>query len=498
MLNNVISFQSLLIQGIGQILTYYGYVILLIILAHLGELFKRLKLPLLIISSIGAIYFQLQFGSYFDIGMSVVFSFTLTAELFLLKIPSFSKYDYGYIFLTLLFPDRIFSSALSVLGYSLVFAVLIFVLPMLIKLHQQKLKNHMLEICFSYIYLSLTAYILKLCSNITTLQLNLPFRLLRYLPFIFELITSTIIICLTYILGKHFKKFLLRLKYANLQYPKVSIWSYLLVIFTTLLLFGLNFISIIITHNVDNILISFIPIFGIILLTIELAFICLGLYLLYYRQQLSQVNSIIKSENTEETLMNLRKVRHDIKNLFFTMGSFINQSSDETLKEYFWNEIYPFAEQEISKSKIIQEFYQIPVLPLRSLLQVKSTQIIDQKIKFDVNINIKHFFLGIEIIDLSRILGILIDNAIEESKQLNDGEISLSIKEIDNEISYIIKNKVHVGFSMENILQHKTSKVGHHGLGLQIVQDIVNNYSNLNLNTFKNGNYLIQAINIEK
>src|SRR5699024_11945552 len=132
-----------------------------------------------------------------------------------------------------------------------------------------------------------------------------------------------------------------------------------------------------------------------------------------FQTQLAIKNQEVSSQNN---LKDLLKVRHDIKNIFYTMGSYVNQSDDKNLKEYFNQEIYPFAQKEIIKSKTIQELYKIPLLPLQSLLQVKICQALDKNINIAVKISLENFFLGIDLIDLSRMLGIFLDNRSEERR----------------------------------------------------------------------------------
>lgn len=495
---NTISISDLLTQGGLELLAYYSYVVLIILMANFAQKFPKLKLIILLITTIFAFIYQFNLSSTLEVAKSVCFSLALTGELYLFRILNLGDSDYLFIFLSLLFPERMFSSALSILGNSIVFAILLFVLPLLIKLNHQKIRENFLNIVFIYIYLAISAYILTIANELN-MYFSFPNKVSRYISLLIELSIASLLLLGTYYLNKKFHAYLIKLKYANLHYLELSRWAYLVVLSTTLIFFILNFTSVLITQNVDNILTKAIPVFCLFILILELVFICLLIYLFSYRYQLFQTQLAIKNQevSSQNNLKDLLKVRHDIKNIFYTMGSYVNQSDDKNLKEYFNQEIYPFAQKEIINSKTIQELYKIPLLPLQSLLQVKICQALDKNINIAVKISLENFFLGIDLIDLSRMLGIFLDNAIEAEELLLNNEIKFSIKQQAGTISYIIKNKVSPNFSVTNLQKRCSSKGENRGLGLKIIDDITKRYDNVDINTYLSNNYLIQIINIE-
>ena len=104
--------------------------------------------------------------------------------------------------------------------------------------------------------------------------------------------------------------------------------------------------------------------------------------------------------------------------------------------------------------------------------------------------------LGIDIIDLTRILGILLDNAIEECMNVQDGYIEIKIRSNQQMTSFIIKNIISNDKKKEGIQKNKSTKEGHSGLGLSIVDMIIKEYPSVTLNSFIDNDIFIQSLNV--
>lgn len=140
-------------------------------------------------------------------------------------------------------------------------------------------------------------------------------------------------------------------------------------------------------------------------------------------------------------------------------------------EKFFWDKIYPYSVQAIRQSEFLSKLYQIPVESLRAFLNFKISQALSQQILINLEVNIipETFQVGTDIIDFTRILGILLDNAIEETVQIPDGVIKIKIVENDISYSYIIKNSIREQTRAQGIFIGKLNKGAGHGNGLQIV-----------------------------
>lgn len=190
-------------------------------------------------------------------------------------------------------------------------------------------------------------------------------------------------------------------------------------------------------------------------------------------------------QNLSSSLSDIQGIRHDIKNIFFTMGNYVNESDNQDMKDFFWEKIYPYSQKTISQSELLSKLYQIPSESLRAFLNLKISQAMEHgaTVNLDVCISPENFRTAIDIIDLTRILGILLDNAIEETTKIPNGIIEIGIRNNKTSCSYIIKNLLTPQTQQTGIHIGQTTKGNGHGKGLLIVQQLIAQYPNAVLNT---------------
>lgn len=104
------------------------------------------------------------------------------------------------------------------------------------------------------------------------------------------------------------------------------------------------------------------------------------------------------------------------------------------------------------------------------------------------------------ILDFTRILGILLDNAIDAAKECDKKEINVTFrKDVDNRMIMVIIQNTYRNKDVDTekiFLKGLTSKENHSGLGLWKVRQILNKNNNLNLYTTKNDEYFSQQFEI--
>lgn len=211
-------------------------------------------------------------------------------------------------------------------------------------------------------------------------------------------------------------------------------------------------------------------------------------------QQLAKYN--YELENNMEDIKN---IRHDIKNLFLTMGGFVDKSSDEEMKVFYAENIVPFAKQELQKSDFYMKLANIHDESMKSFLYYKIMQGIEQNVDMVLQIHLDNTdnSFGMGQIDLIRILGILLDNAIEEAKICN-GTVKISIKEDNREYVFSISNTVRQQIRERGVIAGTTDKGLGRGNGLLIVNKLIRQYKNVLLNSFFKEDSFVQCLRIEK
>ena len=122
----------------------------------------------------------------------------------------------------------------------------------------------------------------------------------------------------------------------------------------------------------------------------------------------------------------------------------------------------------------------------------------------NVEIKLEFFFdfdrLNMPIYDFSRMLGILLDNAIEAATESDEKQVHILFRDSSKNQTQII--------SIENSYNNKdvdttkifekgkTSKENHTGMGLWEVNQIIKRNNNIKLDTTKDNNYFKQTLEI--
>ena len=201
----------------------------------------------------------------------------------------------------------------------------------------------------------------------------------------------------------------------------------------------------------------------------------------------------------ENNMENIRTIKYDVKNLFLTMGGFVDKSSDEEMKAFYAKNIVPFAEQELRKNDLYIKLASVHDESMKSFLYYKIMQGIEQDVEMDLQVQLDHtddrFCMGQ--IDLIRILGILLDNAIEEAKTC-DGTVTVSIKEDEREYVFSVSNTVRWQTREKGVIAGTTDKGLDRGNGLLIVNKLICKYKNVLLNSFFKEDRFVQCLRIEK
>ncbi len=236
-----------------------------------------------------------------------------------------------------------------------------------------------------------------------------------------------------------------------------------------------------------------------------------ALVLLYFLFSIHSISKAIQLDITSRNLENannynnsltilydkVKGFKHDFDNMVDSIGGFINSSDMTGLKKYYSslrNDCFSIKNIQVLNPETINN------PGIYNLIVSKYQKALDENIK----INFEFFFdfnnVNIPIYNLSRILGILLDNAIEAAKECEEKEINLIFRESPrNNVQIII---------IENTYQNKdidTSKIfekgisgkdGHTGLGLWEINQFIKTNNNVVLKTSKNDKYFRQQLEI--
>lgn len=220
----------------------------------------------------------------------------------------------------------------------------------------------------------------------------------------------------------------------------------------------------------------------------DAAFICLLLYAVSVKQKMNLMENeknVISaySEDLEDSLEHMREIRHDVKNLFLTMGGFVEESGDGRMKEFYRENVVPFMKDAITQSEFHDKLRVLEDEPLKSFFFYKLTE----KAGYGVRISLEvcaPVLVGEGYGDIIRVLGILIDNAAEECLLTPEKAMGIRIAAGGKQISFRVSNTIRPETRTRGVIEGTTDKGLGRGNGLIIARKIIAKYDNLMLNSY--------------
>lgn len=289
--------------------------------------------------------------------------------------------------------------------------------------------------------------------------------------------------------------------------------------------FKLNFSKLEITDKKTRILFILTCIFGIVLIGSQLytltfystnlplpitllstigllTYFTVSIYTIFTLSKLEVTStSLEQAEQHNKTLEllhdNTRAFRHDITNILIGMGGYIDKNDIEGLKKYH-NQLLDDVKQVNNLTTLSPKVVNNPAI--YNVLAAKYHKADELGIKINLEVFLDLNDLHMKIYEFTRILGILMDNAIEATSECDDKIINVSIrKESKKHMQLLIIENT---YKDKNIDTEKiynkgfTTKKGNTGLGLWEIRQILKKNNNLNLFTSKNDKLFSQQFEI--
>ena len=208
-----------------------------------------------------------------------------------------------------------------------------------------------------------------------------------------------------------------------------------------------------------------------------------------------------KSEDYNKSLKdmndNFRCFKHDYNNTVTTISGYLQNNDLSGLKTYF-NKLENDCIAVNTLGTLDPNVINNP--GIYHLISSKYYQAIDDGIQVSISFFLDLNELNMDIYEFAKILGILLDNAIEAARESEEKIINLTFRREHNkhrdivliENSYLNKN-----INIDEIYQKGFSeKENHTGLGLWEIHKYLSRNTNLNLYTSKNHDFFSQQLEI--
>ncbi len=204
------------------------------------------------------------------------------------------------------------------------------------------------------------------------------------------------------------------------------------------------------------------------------------------------------TRNLEAMYNSLRSFKHDYVNILLSLSGYIEDGDMDRLKDFFESKIFPTKNLITGEDYKLNQLSNISVLEIKSLLSAKMIYAHESGIDITIDIPGKVESFLIDTVDLARILGNFLDNAIEATLETEQPQIGLNIIQNKTGVSIIISNRFRDNGLMLHKLKQKgfSTKIGHQGIGLGNAQKIISSYDNVLLETTMKCDYFTQHIEL--
>ena len=206
------------------------------------------------------------------------------------------------------------------------------------------------------------------------------------------------------------------------------------------------------------------------------------------------------TSHIENMYEELRGFRHDYVNILASLSGYIEKNDMKGLEKYFNETIMPTNEKMNSNKYRLQKLSKIENPAIKGLVSNKLIYAMSTGI--DVFIDIMDEIKDVDVrdIDLCRILGIYLDNAVEAAGETEEKELKFNIIQDNGSTVIVIMNSfINKGISISNMEKQGFSTKGEgRGLGLSNVVQVLGQYENVNKVTEIRDNYFIQTLIISE
>lgn len=237
-------------------------------------------------------------------------------------------------------------------------------------------------------------------------------------------------------------------------------------------------------------------------LIVFMIILCVIFYIFIYDKNkydslIDKYNDLLEYAYTyEEKLDKDKLIRHEHKNqLAVIKGMTKNKKVVSYIDEILKNNK---EDSHIS----VKGINNLPKGGLRGLIYYKLCLISKKKINYslDISKNVKREFdklIDEDIKILSYVIGVFLDNAIEECEKEDNSNLSIEVYKLEKSINIVISNTIHNQIKLNKIGEKGyTTKGRNHGNGIFLVKNLIKENDKININTKIINNYFVQEIKI--
>ena len=215
-----------------------------------------------------------------------------------------------------------------------------------------------------------------------------------------------------------------------------------------------------------------------------------------HARELERQNLEHYTNELERNQTDVRKFKHDYQNILLSIDAYLYEDDLIGLKQYYTTSIAP-ASQAITNSDIALEgLSRVKVREIKSILVAKlmMAQNLGIYATFEADGIIEQ--LSVDPVSLVRMLGIILDNAIEELTEIDEGRLLVGCFKFESTTTFIVQNTCRSDMpKLHQLMQAGFSTKGTgRGTGLTNLTELANLQPNITLETSVKNNNFVQKL----
>ena len=198
----------------------------------------------------------------------------------------------------------------------------------------------------------------------------------------------------------------------------------------------------------------------------------------------------------EKQYTDMRKFKHDYQNILLSLNEYINEEDLSGLRAYFHNKVEIVSNKMISHDFMLESLSRIKVKEVKSILASKLMMGLEKDIVINFEACEDISIISMDTVTLVRMLGIILDNAIEELIELGDGKMQVGVWNDAHGVTFIIQNTCRIDIPKLHVLEEYgfSTKGEKRGIGLNNLAELVEKEPNVLLQTAIIDDQFIQKI----
>lgn len=218
------------------------------------------------------------------------------------------------------------------------------------------------------------------------------------------------------------------------------------------------------------------------------------------QKEIEHRNLLYYMDESEHQQTAIRKFKHDYQNILISIDSFLEDDDLPGLKQYYLTKIKPASNVITQDAFALEGLGKIKVREIRGILTAKL--VMAQNLGLDVEFQIVEDIdsVSADSFVLVRMLGIILDNAIEALTELSHGKLEVACYKSGSSVTFVVQNTCPPDLPPYSQLKQAgfSTKADGRGLGLSNLWELANANPNITIQTNVHDGNFIQKLSLRE